>query len=371
MILAIDAFGIRFPNSDRISTSLPSSFDRLREPFGRPSIWPLALAAAIPSRVRSEIRSRSISANSPNIVTITSLCISWRSFKTLFRGVHDGLGEAGRAALDALFLVGDGCRISPWNDLKADAPKATTGGLRELLKCYDQLSALAGNTSLLRNVPVAKRHQLALEGMSLDAASMADMEAKKRYAVTLALIERQLAKAADNLCDMFCKQMMKVQHLAGAELEGYLPANQEKTDEILRHFAALDAVPQSDQPVDEQIASARQLVTARPDLCEFSRTHAEFGGKNECRFMWRHFKARRGVLLRILAKLPFATTSQDGSFERTLAFVLAKHRSRADWIALGGKGEATLTPQDLDWAPEKWRKLITGEGGDKVVPSRH
>ena len=46
----------------RISSSLPSSRETPSEPFGRPSFRPEDLARARPSRVRSEIRSRSTSA---------------------------------------------------------------------------------------------------------------------------------------------------------------------------------------------------------------------------------------------------------------------------------------------------------------------
>jgi len=292
------------------------------------------------------------------------------TYRTLFRDVYERLSEADRTKLDALFLVGEDCQTSPWNDLKIDAPKVTMSGLRELLTRYDQLSALAGNQELLRNIPVVKRQQLSLEGLSLDAASMADMEVQKRYTVSLALIERQLARVTDDLCDMICKQLMKVQHLADAELEDYLTANQDKTDEILRRFAQLDTLLQSDQPVDDQITQARQLVTERPDLCEFSRVHSEFGGKNECRFMWRYFKSRRSELFRILAKLRFVATSQDKSFENALAFVLANNRRHSNWITLNGKGETVLTPQDLDWMPAKWWKLVTGESDSKLEPSR-
>lgn len=292
------------------------------------------------------------------------------TYQVLFRGVCESLSEADRALLDALFSVGDGCRTSPWNDLKADTSKATLNGLRELLTRYDQLSALAGNQKLLQNIPVVKRYQLALEGLSLDAASMVDMEVKKRYTVSLALIERQLARVIDDLCNVFCKQMMKVQHLADAELESYLTSNQEKTDEILRRFAQLSTLLQSDQPIDDQITSARQLVTDRPDLCEFSRVHAEFGGKNECRFMWCYFKARRRGLFRILTKLRMVATSQDKSFERALTFMLVNIRRHSEWLTLGGEGEVVLKPQDLDWIPEKWWKLVSGESGHKTAPNR-
>jgi hypothetical protein len=119
---------------------------------------------------------------------------AYNPYQALFRDVYECLNEADRKVLDALFLVGDGCRTSPWNDIKIDAPKATIGGLRQLLTSYDQLSVLAGNQKLLRDIPIVKRHQLALEGLSLNAADMVDLEVKKRYTVALALIERQLAR---------------------------------------------------------------------------------------------------------------------------------------------------------------------------------
>jgi len=41
------------------------------------------------------------------------------------------------------------------------------------------------------------------------------------------------------------------------------------------------------------------------------------------------------------------------------------NRRHSDWITLNGKGEAVLTPQDLDWMPAKWWKLVTGESDSK------
>jgi hypothetical protein len=50
-----------------------------------------------------------------------------------------------------------------------------------------------------------------------------------------------------------------------------------------------------------------------------------------------------------------------------------------DWVAtftgirkhgLGSKGGAVLTAEDLDWVPEKWWQLITGETSEKVAPTR-
>lgn len=290
--------------------------------------------------------------------------------QSLFNAINNKLSETDRTDIDALFLVEEGLRTSPWNELKTDAPKATIEGLRELLLRYHQLSRLASHICALEGISEIKRKQLALEGMSLDATSMVNMEAKKRYAVTLSLIQRQLARITDDLCNVFCKQMIKVQHRAEEELDGYLSANQDKTDEIIRRFAQLDTVLKSDQPIEEQIANISQLVSAHQDLCEFSRVHAEHGGKNESRFMWRHFKARRTQIFRILSKLTFVATSQDQNFVQALAFVLANKHRHIDWLRLDGKGNDILTAQDLDWLPDKWWGLVTGETKRNCIPHR-
>jgi len=152
--------------------------------------------------------------------------------------------------------------------------------------------------------------------------------------------------------------------------------NQTKTDEIVRRFAALEAVLNSNTPAAEQLRAIQQNVTARPDLCEFSRLHAEYGGKNECRFMAKFFKSRRSELLHILSRLEFVSTSQDTSFERSLALMLEQRDRRGEWIELATRdakaGAApSLSMQDLAWVPQKWGRLITGEGARQALVRLH
>ncbi len=291
--------------------------------------------------------------------------------QALHMQIHDALGGAGRTFLDQLFIVGDDPRrVSPWNDVKQDTAKPTIDGMRDLLERYDRLTELACHAHLLKTIPIVKIKQLALEGNSLDAPSMMDMAAAKRYTVALALIRQRLAIVTDDLCDIFCKQMKRALHRAEEALEAYLADNQEKTDEILRRFATLETLLNSTQSAAEQLKAVRQTVTARPDLCEFSRLHAEYGGKNECRFVWKFFKPRQAEILRILRKLAFKSTSQDDSFERSLAFMLENSQRQSEWLALKSKGKTALTSSDLVWIPEKWWKLVTGETKRDIVPTR-
>ncbi len=119
---------------------------------------------------------------------------------------------------------------------------------------------------------------------------------------TLVREAQRLARATDDLCDIFCKQMRRVLHCAEGALEKYLKDNQEKTDEILRRFALLETVLNFIKSNSEQLDSIRYTVMNRLDLCEFSRLHAEYGGKNPFRFVRHFFKPRRAALLRILSK---------------------------------------------------------------------
>ncbi len=290
--------------------------------------------------------------------------------QALFAQVCRALSDLDREFLDSLFVVGDDPRrVSPWNDLKEDPVKPTLDGMRELAARYDRLTSMAGHTPLLKAIPVVKVSQWALEGNSLDAGSMVTMEANKRYAVTLALISQRLARVIDDLCDIFCKQMRRVTRFAEAALEKYLADNQEKTDEILRHYSSLETLLNSGRPEAEQLQEIRQAVTARPDLCEFSRLHAEYGGKNECRFMWHFFKHRRLEMLRILRKIKPVATSQDTNFERSLAFMLAPRSRHCEWLSLNDDEEG-LRLADLDWVPNKWWNLITGEGQRDSMPTK-
>lgn len=291
--------------------------------------------------------------------------------QALFAQIHRALGDADRSFFDSLFVVGDNPRrVSLWNDLKQDPAKPTLDGMRQLVARYDQLTGMAGHAHLLKAIPVVKVRQWALEGSSLDAASMADLEPSKRYAVTLALISQRLARVTDDLCDIFCQQMRRVTRLAEAALENYLADNQEKTDEILRRYSTLETLLNSGCPEAEQLQAVRHAVTARPDLCEFSRLHAEYGGKNECRFMWHFFKHRRSELLRILGKIKPVSTSQDASFEHSLVFMLGLRGRHGEWVELKPDADNGLSLADLDWIPDKWRKLVIGDGPPSANPTK-
>ena len=66
-------------------------------------------------------------------------------------------------------------------------------------------------------------------------------------------------------------------------------------------------------------------------------------------------------MLRILNKLKMVATTQDLSFERSLAFMLENSHRHNEWLLLKNNGKVTLTSDDLQWVPEKWWKLVVGD----------
>lgn len=296
------------------------------------------------------------------------------AYHDLFVIVYDRLGETGRFFLDALFITDPRSRTSPWNDLKQEPPKPTLRAARTLLRHYQQMSDLSRYHDLLEDIPLAKIKQWAIEAKSLDATSMANIEPYKRYALILSLIRMQCAQIADDLCQVFIKQMGRIRANAKEKLAAYLEQNQHKTDEIVRRYSKLDEVLHSQQSVTEKLSHIHHIVTSRPDLCTYSRDHAEFGGKDYRRFMWTYFKPRRAVLLNMLEHLHFVSTSQDESVLPALSFVLAYRHKRHEWLSieeiLQSNAPPTASLGDLSWVPDRWWKLITGSSNRDAPPVR-
>lgn len=153
-----------------------------------------------------------------------------------------------------MFIVGDDPRrVSRWNGLKQAPARPTVYGMRDLLARFALLTDLADYNHAIKTIPVVKVSQWALEGNSLDAASMADLAPAKRYAITLAVIRQRLGVVTYDLCDIFCKKMNMVSRAAEAELQKYLDDNQGGTDEIPRRYALLNAVLDSAESEDNQL----------------------------------------------------------------------------------------------------------------------
>ena len=61
--------------------------------------------------------------------------------------------------------------------------------------------------------------------------------------------------------------------------------NQAKMDKIAQRYAEFDDILDSEQSDTDQLSTIRELIKSRPDLTDYARTHAEYGGKHAERSM--------------------------------------------------------------------------------------
>ena len=74
------------------------------------------------------------------------------------------------------------------------------------------LLALPISTEALAGVPDVKIQRFATEALSLDANRMKDLQVRKRATLALSLLRVQRAQILDDVAEMFCKRLLKIQH---------------------------------------------------------------------------------------------------------------------------------------------------------------
>src|SRR5262249_58282404 len=83
------------------------------------------------------------------------------------------------------------------------------------------------------DVPAVKLQQFAAEARSLDVYGMNRLRWSKHYALAATLLRQQVAKALDELTEMFLRQMHKL-HVRGEEaLEAYPNQHLQRTDALI------------------------------------------------------------------------------------------------------------------------------------------
>jgi hypothetical protein len=99
---------------------------------------------------------------------------------------------------------------SAWDRLKQEPKQATTQNTRDFLEHLDWLRDYALPSAAFARVPDVKVKQFAAEARSLDLSSIHDCSEAKRLTLTAALVVVQIARALDDVADMFVRLVQKV-----------------------------------------------------------------------------------------------------------------------------------------------------------------
>jgi TnpA family transposase len=278
--------------------------------------------------------------------------------RLLYGRVYDAITTEGRIAIDMLLADSATSESSKtrWNTLKQEARSPTLTHLRELLERQQWLAREYQPIALNTLLPEVKLRQFALEAKSLDAARMQEMASPKRYTLAATLIELQNARVLDDLAEMFIKRMLRIHRHGREALALDRLKHQERTDGLIHKLHEVIVAWGSEGNAEERLQAIDTVLApdsrALLDQCE---AHQAQTGNNYYPYMWRFYQGHRSTLLRIWHALKFRSTTQDTSLARALDLVLENETSRAEWLSLSEPWH------DLDWVPDTWWRLVTGE----------
>jgi hypothetical protein len=113
--------------------------------------------------------------------------------------------------------------------------------------------------SAFAEIPEAKIRQFAAEARSLDLTSLNDMPERKHLTLAGALILKQVARALDDVTDMFIRQVKKMHHKAEEALMQYQIAHADRTDALIAVLRDITLAYKAEGSREERLARRMNL----------------------------------------------------------------------------------------------------------------
>lgn len=295
-----------------------------------------------------------------------------------YRRIADALGDAARGRLAALLERQPGERRTGWDRIKAEPGQPTVKRIKRFVEHLDWLEEqAAGKGDPCAGIPAVKLSRFAAEGRALNAARMALVMEDKRYALAAALVFQQRARAYDDAAEMFIRQVRKMDNRAKESLQLKQAESVERSTILVRTLRDVALAYGSEGSSDDRLQAIGALI--RPgvdDLVHRCDEHIALATRNHLHLLPQFFRHPRTVLMLLLEKLPWTSTTQDKSLEEAIRFVLADRVSRADTIPVIKKtcdADGAVQTEHLlklSFIPEGWWTLVTGLKSRAAVPAQ-
>lgn len=274
-----------------------------------------------------------------------------------YRTIVSGLDPSGKRMINALLEAPRGDGFSGWQRLKREPRKPTNKEIRSYLQHLKWLKGMAAQLPDIKPLPVAKREQFANEARALDAAKMARLEARKRYALAVTLIHHQYAQSLDDTAELLVKMVQQLASTAEQHLQTYQLEQRQRTDRLVSCFRsvlmAMEVGSNAVNSVQTVVGEERQYWL---DECE---EHLAYAGNNYLPFMLRPFRAKRSLLYNCLEILEFQSTSSDPLSMELIRLLKETRRLKVESLDLESLAPNLVgTLRSTRWIPEKWRALV-------------
>src|SRR5580693_3625796 len=175
------------------------------------------------------------------------------------------LDEDARQRLLAILSRPAGEPHSLWDQVKREPKRSTVPQFKDFLDHLHWLQQQNVAASAFAEIPEAKIRQFAAEARSLDLTSLNDMPERKRLTLAGALILKQVARALDDVTDMFIRQVNKMHHKAEEALMQYQVAHADRTDALIAVLRDITLAYKAEGSREERLALIETLLEKDAD----------------------------------------------------------------------------------------------------------
>lgn len=285
--------------------------------------------------------------------------------QTYYRTIASLLNLEAEINIDNLLETSATASRSSWNLLKHDPGKPTVSNVRDWLAHLVWLRSQSDCLPEIKNIPAVKLQKFASEALSLDISAMKQLTYFKRYALAAVLIKKQLARALDDLGEMFIKQIQKVHNHAEEALQQYHVQHLNRTEGLIALLRSMVVAYKTEKSKEARLDAIGEVLPQDVEgLIEQCDEYAAYANNNYYAFLPRFYKARRVLFLAFLENTVLKSTSNDRSLEHAIRFLLEHKNDKKEYLATSRfqanqYGEIQLvTLLDLNVIPEKWRKWV-------------
>jgi hypothetical protein len=279
--------------------------------------------------------------------------------------VCEVLDAGARQRLLAILSRSAGESRSLWDQVKREPKRSTVPQFKDFLDHLHWLQQQNVAVSAFAEIPEAKIRQFAAEARSLDLTSLNDMPERKRLTLAGGLILKQVARALDDVTDMFIRQVKKMHHKAEEALVQYQMAHADRTDALIAVLRDITLAYKAEGSREERLALIETLLEKDADrILAQCIAHEAVAGNNHLSFLPLFYSGRRSTLFLFLESVSLVSTTQDRTLLDAIAFLLAHKGLHSKWLAIShvplkdDLGSPNLL--DLSFVTDKWWPLVTG-----------
>jgi hypothetical protein len=242
----------------------------------------------------------------PGFTTLFRAAQTARS--TVNRGYYtqiaNSLDEETKTRLAPLFEPKSEERCSGWEAVKREPGRPTVKHIRQFLHHLNWLRELAGHGNPLTGVPPVKIQRFAAEARALNISRMKELMEPKRWALTAALVHRQLARAFDDGADMLIRVVQKMHNQAKDLLNEQQVTYLAQSSELITTLRDVTLAYRREGTAEERLQAIGELLSDPDAIVTRCEAHAALVSGDHHQFLPRSFRHPRKALLLLLENLP-------------------------------------------------------------------